>query len=330
MKKENKVLSILKLGLILLIITSVVGGIVSLVFSTTEEQIALNNKVSSDDLLVVMPENDSIEEVTEENNLPEEITEMYIAFKGSEEIGYVYKVEVMGYKDIINILIGIDKDNNLVGTKIMKQGETPGLGDLITKDKFINQLFGKQIDEDFTAVKGDASSENEISAVTGATVSSSAVVSGVNKAVEFHKTEILGEEAAVAEEPNIENMNLSGDQMTELEGENKAFEIKDGDKLTGYIVYGQGLGYYDTPIVVAVGFDLETKTITNIMITEEEETEGLGTVIRDDEFKEIFKGNDAVEQEIEVYSSATLSSKGAIDGINDAIDYFNNLLQGGN
>ena len=330
MKKENTALSILKLGVILLIITSVVGTIVSLVFKTTEEQIALNNKVSTEDLLVVMPENESIKEVTEENDLPEEITEMYVAYKGNDEIGYVYKTEVMGYKDIINILVGIDKENTLVGTKIMKQAETPGLGDLIGKEKFIGQFFDKSIDEDLIVVKGDASSESEISAVTGATVSSSTVVFAVNKVIEFHKTEILGEEALAPEEPNIENMNLIGSEMIEIEGENKAFEIKDGDKVTGYIVYGKGLGYYDTDIIVAVGFDLDTKIITNIMVTEEEETEGLGTVIKDDGFKDLFKGNDAVEQEVQVYSGATLSSKGAIDGINDAVDYFNNVLQGGN
>lgn len=330
MKKENTALSILKLGVILLVITSVVGTIVALVFKTTEERIALNNMVSPEDLLVVMPENESIKDVTEEKDLPEEITEMYLAYKGNDEIGYVYKLEVMGYKDIINILIGVDKDNTLVGTKIMKQAETPGLGDLIAKEKFINQFFDKPIDENLTVVKSSPSGENEIEAVTGATVSSSSVVSAVNKGLEFHKTEVLGEEAEVVEEPNIENMNLSGNEMVEVEGDQKAFKIKDGEDVTGYIIYGEGSGYYDTPIIVAVGFDFNTKTITNIMVTEEEETDGLGTVINDDGFKDLFKGNDAVEQEVQVYSGATLSSKGAIDGINEAIDYFNNLLQGGN
>jgi electron transport complex protein RnfG len=111
-----------------------------------------------------------------------------------------------------------------------------------------------------------------------------------------------------------------------MTGDLKTLKVTKAGAVTGYIVYGEGKGYYDTPIIVAVGFDLATKKITNIMVTEQNETQGLGTAITDVEFSEMFQGKDAQAQKIEVYSGASVSSEGAIKAINAAITYFNDVL----
>ncbi|MBW8381480.1 MAG: FMN-binding protein, partial [Youngiibacter sp.] len=56
------------------------------------------------------------------------------------------------------------------------------------------------------------------------------------------------------------------------------------------------------------------------------ETQGLGTAITEAGFSEMFQGKDAVEQKVEIYSGASVSSEGATKAINAAITYFNDVL----
>jgi electron transport complex protein RnfG len=318
----------LSLGAKLVVITAVVAVIVAYVNVTTKDIIAKNNSVKPEDLAYVMQGADDIAAYTELPGEDSPIKEMYEAKAGGNTIGYVYKIQLMGYKDNIDLLLGINSEDGTVGAvKIMKQAETPGLGALIADSKYIDQYTGKATDEDFKVVKAVPANPNEIESISGATISSNAVASGVNEAVKHFKTEIKGEVVVeVPTEPTIENMLLDGDLMEEVPGEQKAFKVTKAGEATGYIVYGEGKGFYDTPIVVAVGFDAATKKITNIMVTEQKETPGLGTAITEEGFSQLFQGKDAQAQAIEVYSGASVSSEGAIKAINKAIVYFNEVI----
>lgn len=317
----------LSLGAKLVVITAVVAVIVAYVNVTTKDIIAKNNSVKPEDLAYVMQGADDIAPYAELPGEDSPIKEMYEAKAGGSTIGYVYKVQLMGYKDNIDLLLGINADGTVGAVRIMKQAETPGLGALIADPKYINQYTGKATDDDFKVVKAVPAKANEIESVSGATISSSAVASGVNQAVKHFKTEIKGEVIVeVPTEPTIENMLLDGDAMEEVPGAQKALKVTKAGEATGYIVYGEGKGFYDTPIVVAVAFDASTKKITNIMVTEQKETPGLGTVITEEGFSQLFQGKDAAAQAIEVYSGASVSSEGAIKAINNAIVYFNEVI----
>lgn len=337
MKKDNKnslIKELLRLGAILTVICIVVAGIVAFVYESTKDQIALNNKISKSDLAVVMPDSDSIVEITADFEADETVFEIYKAMKGSDIVGYVYKTNVTGYKPDVEVLVGVDIEGAIVATMVTKLSETPGVGALVKEEKYISQFSGKVTAAEFKVVKTTPAADNEIECVSGATISSTAVVSAVNCAVKFNKENILGEEVVeeTPAEPTIENMLLAGDEMVEILGEQKAIEVKSAGVTTGYIVYAENTGYSeDGPIEVAVAFDKETKKITNIMVTKQSETEGIGNVIEEEGFAMCFQGKDALEQETQVYSGASLSSKGAIGAINKAITYFNDvLLQGGN
>lgn len=337
MKKDTKnslIQELLRLGAILTVICIVVAGVVAFVYESTKEQIALNNKVSKSDLAVVMPESDSFEEITADFEADETVFEIYKAMKGSDIVGYLYKTNVTGYKPDLQVLVGIDLEGGVVAAMVTKLSETPGLGALVQEEKYISQFSGKATDAEFMVVKATPASANEIEAVSGATISSTAVVGAVNSAVKFNKEYILGEEVVEDKpaEPTIENMLLSGDEMVEVPGELKAFEVKSAGVVTGYIVYAENTGYSEEgPIELAVAFDKETKKITNIMVTKQSETEGIGNVIEDEGFAMLFQGKEALEQEIQIYSGASISSKGAIGAINMAITYFNDvLIQEGN
>lgn len=108
--------------------------------------------------------------------------ELFVAKSGEEIKGYIIKTQNRGYGGEISIMTAISTDKKVLGVKILAAAdETPGLGQNVTKENFYSQYIGKT--EEITVVKGGADSDNnEINAVTGATISSKAVTGAVNKA----------------------------------------------------------------------------------------------------------------------------------------------------
>ncbi len=96
--------------------------------------------------------------------------------------GYVVTaVSNAGYGGNIKVMVGINKDLQVNRIKIMESSETAGLGANASKPKFADQFIGAK--ERLSVVKGEAG-ENEISAIASATVTSKAVTSCVNAAIE--------------------------------------------------------------------------------------------------------------------------------------------------
>lgn len=109
---------------------------------------------------------------------------VYKAFEDGEFVGWAAKSSGQGYADKIELLIGFDPQLTAIrGIFILDQKETPGLGSKITETSWRNQFARKKTDRPFTIVKSKALDSNEISAVTGATISSKSVGQIVNKTV---------------------------------------------------------------------------------------------------------------------------------------------------
>lgn len=100
-------------------------------------------------------------------------------------IGYVFTTSAKGYGGEIKIMTGMDAEGKVTGIEILSIEETAGLGMNAKKDDFKNQYVSNT--GDFTVVKSDAG-ENEIQALTGATITSQAVTDAVNNAVELFRT----------------------------------------------------------------------------------------------------------------------------------------------
>jgi len=117
--------------------------------------------------------------------------------EAEQTLGWVIKGVGQGFADKIEVLIGLDADaETLTGLFVLDQKETPALGDNIKKPEFCDRFCGKTAGEMVTAVKSDPEG-NQIQAITGATVSSSAVCTIVNNAVEQfrqHKGELALEQ----------------------------------------------------------------------------------------------------------------------------------------
>lgn len=110
--------------------------------------------------------------------LPVEKKEIYKATdKEGHLIGYAFIAEGSGYQDKIRILAATDKNfDRLLGIEILKQKETPGLGGKISDEKFKKQFKGMDITRPI-----------EVDAITGATISSKAVVKILTEEIESLK-----------------------------------------------------------------------------------------------------------------------------------------------
>lgn len=92
----------------------------------------------------------------------------YIAMKNNIKIGFVATVVSPGYSSFLEILVGMDLEKNIAGMRILEHAETPGLGAEAVKPKFYEQFSNKK-----------EISKNTIDAITGATITTDAVIEGV-------------------------------------------------------------------------------------------------------------------------------------------------------
>lgn len=110
------------------------------------------------------------------------VEEVYKAGNGA---GYTVTTALNGYGGTVKIMFGIDADGKIAGVEILEHNETKGLGERITTEDFRSQFLGKG--GTLSVVKGGASSDKEIAALTGATISSRAVTDSANVALEIVK-----------------------------------------------------------------------------------------------------------------------------------------------
>jgi electron transport complex protein RnfG len=98
--------------------------------------------------------------------------------EGGALVGYAIAASGPGFADTIRILYGLDPTRRrIVGMAVLESRETPGLGDRIFKDaKFVAEFADLAIDPQVELVKGHGEAPNQVDAITGATISSRAVV----------------------------------------------------------------------------------------------------------------------------------------------------------
>ena len=109
------------------------------------------------------------------------IDEIMVAEDASgETLGYAFTItDSEGYGGDIQFAMGVQNDGTLNGISILSISETAGLGMKATTDDFKNQFKDKNV-EKFTYTKTGASSDDEIDAISGATITTNAMTNGVN------------------------------------------------------------------------------------------------------------------------------------------------------
>ncbi len=108
------------------------------------------------------------------------------AIKDGETLGYIFVTEAKGYGGTVSVMTAVNIDCKIIAVEILAAAdETPGLGQNVTKPDWYAQFAG--LKDDITVIKGGTANaeNNEINAVTGATISSKAVTSAVNQALDY-------------------------------------------------------------------------------------------------------------------------------------------------
>lgn len=101
-------------------------------------------------------------------------------------VGYIFKTAAKGYGGEITVMTAVKADASVAAVEILDaSGETPGLGQNVTKKDFYTRFYG--MSGDIVAAKAGTADKgkNEINACTGATISSKAVTAAVNKAIDY-------------------------------------------------------------------------------------------------------------------------------------------------
>ena len=100
--------------------------------------------------------------------------------QSGETLGYAFAVVTSeGYGGDIRFSMGVQNDGTLNGISILSIGETAGLGMNADTPAFKDQFVGKQV-EKLQYTKNGATQDDEINAISGATVTTNAMTNGVN------------------------------------------------------------------------------------------------------------------------------------------------------
>ena len=169
---------VIKITSVLTTVCLVCAFLLSFVYGLAHEKITLNAKKRVEEAISILsPEAKDIEKVTVEN---EEIYKLFNT-KGNL-IAYAFLAQGRGYQGKIKMLVVSDSSlERLKGIEVVESLETPGLGAKIQETPFKKQFKDLNVKKEMICVKGEAEEEGQIKAITGATVSSRAVVNILNK-----------------------------------------------------------------------------------------------------------------------------------------------------
>ncbi len=105
-------------------------------------------------------------------------------------IGYALNVTGKGFGGDVTMALGLTADGKISGISFTELNETAGLGMRADEPAFKDQFIDRS--GQLTLVKGDTSGAQEISAITGASVTSGAVISAVNAGLDLYETTLKG------------------------------------------------------------------------------------------------------------------------------------------
>lgn len=145
----------------------------------------LNIKASNEARIAVLPEAKDFKQVNKSAYASagaKTAMEVYEGANGSDTVGYTIKTAPVGYGGPVEITIGISKDGKITGVNVGNNSETPGLGAKAADPAFYGQYKDKAA-KPLEVIKSGAPNESQIKAISGATITSKAVTSGVNEAI---------------------------------------------------------------------------------------------------------------------------------------------------
>ena len=181
MKQESTVKYIFRLTVTLLAICAFVALALAGVNSITKDKITANKAAKTTAALQqVLPGVTGVEEIafTDASGI---VTKVYRA-----ELGYAVEVTPSGFGGAITMMVGVNENGEVTGISVISHAETPGLGAVAAAGTDKGAAFRGQFAGLVSGIS-IGSGENQIDSISGATITSQAIVDGVNAALECVK-----------------------------------------------------------------------------------------------------------------------------------------------
>jgi len=214
---------IIRFCLVLGIITALAGFFLGFVYSYTKEKIEMQEKESTLSAVRSVLEGMDVKENVVKDKSGKEISYWKGEING-EVKGFAFSVHKFGYSNDIKSIVGVNNNGDIIGFEIVFQLETPALGTRIVevpsndyiwsifskkkgdrhiiKPWFQEQFIGLTINKPIIVVKGTEwlimgpkeketlKNLNDISAISGATITSKAIADSIND-IREQMTEII-------------------------------------------------------------------------------------------------------------------------------------------
>lgn len=183
MERSNSyVKTAITIGLKLLLICAVVAGVVSFVYSATIEAYDANIAAEIQNSMRIIfdaKEGDEVDYTLYDGELDDDISAIYLVKKNGESVGYCINLTGKGFGGGMNLMVGYHADKTICGVSVVSHAETPGVGDKATKADHLAQYEG--LSGEMTISKNG---NTDITAISGATISSKAIHAAVERAGE--------------------------------------------------------------------------------------------------------------------------------------------------
>lgn len=201
-RKPKEKMGIPKPAIILCVITLIAGVALSGVYALTKDAIEEQKLIAeAESYRAVCPE---AEEFSSDETLDEIVKALGESVYGTdfgkvhinkaivgknaagEVVGYVIRVTTRdGFDGDISMSVGFDLDGTVLGVEFTEINETAGMGMLCAEPEFKDQFKGTLVDRFILNKAGGSTAPEEIDSVSGASISSGAIVNAVNAAMDF-------------------------------------------------------------------------------------------------------------------------------------------------
>ena len=176
--------SLMNMVIVLTGVTVIAGALLGYVNELTKGPISeANAKALSDAIALVVPGFDNNPaDAPESFELNGATYKIYKATKGGEFIGAAVESSANGFGGALNVLVGFDKEGNIIDYSLLSHAETPGLGSKAAdwfKKGQKGDITGKNPGKGALTVKNDG---GEVDAITASTITSRAFLNAVNNA----------------------------------------------------------------------------------------------------------------------------------------------------
>ena len=175
--EKSGIYNMIKPAIVLVVITIITAAVLSALNLVTKSEI---ERQLLEEKMVVIREifGDGIDAPSElDYAISEPVNEIMLVTRGGVAEGFCVDVTSTGFGGEMRILVGVNIDNTVRGVRVYSASETAGIGTKVQGEDFLSRFDG--LVEGISAGGG----ENGVDTISGATISSKAVIKGVNEAL---------------------------------------------------------------------------------------------------------------------------------------------------